>query len=233
MLDNGDGAVRSGKSGFPVANIPANCSGTVAFANKESQTTLPVKSYQLVIDSCSVIEQSSGEMEMHLALIVDGYKFVETGYDFRQLPNSQSQLALPEWALESSASPVSLTSFYLDNDSYALGVLFNDGSAKVVAFEDGEHYIPVTQDGRFNLMSPESCSEGSWYSEDLDTLPSAYVDDAVAGEFGMNSCNMSGILLNCNLLLSLDELATFFISLEDVSPEESRTLRIADFAISQ
>ncbi|MBO7294887.1 MAG: hypothetical protein J6U65_05680 [Bacteroidaceae bacterium] len=44
-----------------------------------------------------MIEQSSGEMEMHLALIVDGYKFVETGFNFNQLPNSIAQLALPEW----------------------------------------------------------------------------------------------------------------------------------------
>ena len=140
MLDNGDGAVRSGKAGFPSALIPANCSGTVTFERKESQTTLPVKPYQLVIDSCRVIEQSSGEMEMHLALIVDGYKFVETGFNFNQLPNSIAQLALPEWALESQPTTlVSLSSRRFDGyDVPLITLLFSDGSEKLLSIPDME-----------------------------------------------------------------------------------------------
>lgn len=127
--------------------------------------------------------------------------------------------------------PVSLTPVYVDgDDAYALGVLFDDDSTKFVSF-DGDKYIPVSQEGMLSLMSPESCSQGSWHSEDMGNIPSAYVDDAFAGEFGMNSCSMNGDNLNCNLLLSLDESATFYLSLEDIEPGHSNTFQVGDFEV--
>lgn len=74
-------------------------------------------------------------MEMHLALIVDGYKFVETGFNFNQLPNSRAQLALPEWRLEQPASPVSLGSTSPEGESGNTTVTMSDGSVYLICQE--------------------------------------------------------------------------------------------------
>lgn len=126
--------------------------------------------------------------------------------------------------------PVSLTPVYVGDNLYALGVLFDDNSTKIVSFE-GNLYLPISQEGIIYLMSPESCSQGSWYSEDLKVIPSAFVDGDIAGEFGMNACSMNGDLLNCNLLLSLDESATFCLSLEDMEPAFSHSFLVRDFEV--
>lgn len=142
-------------------------------------------------------------------------------------------ITLPITIVKENADPVpiSLTPVFVDGDnSYALGVLFDDDSAKLISF-DGNKYIPISQEGMLILMSPESCSQGSWASEDMNEIPSAYVGDDIAGEFGMNSCSMSSDMLNCNLLLSLDESATFYLSLEDIEPNYSNTFQISDFEI--
>ena len=208
MLDNGDGAVRSGKAGFPGANIPANCSGTVTFERKESQTTLPVKSYQLVIDSCSVIDQQSGEMEMHLALIVDGYKFAQTGYYFRYLPNSIAQLALPEWELVSQpASPVRL-----DVDGYWLAGYEFEGDERVYAYGRGadKSFIGVGDDGIWVRVSEVSQGQYSCVLDDLAKIPAdevtenPYDEDDVVLEVDVTGTDPETSQLICNIRLISD-----------------------------
>ena len=198
MLDNGDGAVRCGLNGFPSANIPANCSGTVTFADKQSQSTLPVKSYQLVIDSCSVIDQQSGEMEMHLALIVDGYKFVQTGYNFRQLPNSQAQLALPEWELISEpATPVRLITILNEYDgSYPLGVEMSDGSYRALVDPSQSNYVIASgeTDGVLVVDVPGSCDGDLGITTYEQEFSEAVKQDyqTLGCSYGFNSCSVQG-----------------------------------------
>lgn len=127
--------------------------------------------------------------------------------------------------------PVGLTPVYVDvDDQYALGVLFDDDSTKLVSF-DGDQYIPGSQEGIIILTSPESCSQGAWYSEDMYAIPSTYVGSVIAGEFGMNSCSMSSDILSCNLLLSLNDSATFYLSLENIEPVSSNNFQIGDFEV--
>ena len=207
MLDNGDGAVRCGLNGFPSANIPANCSGTVTFANKQSQSTLPVKSYQLVIDSCSVIDQQSGEMEMHLALIVDGYKFAQTGFYFRYLPNSIAQLALPEWELVSV--PTTLISLDVDDNSL-VGYEF-DGDYRVLTYIVGsaENYIAVVDDSI--AMRISEVSEGQ-YSCVIDE-ESLRIDSSVDNPYDVDEATVQVVVtghgpgqsdLICDIIIQSD-----------------------------
>ena len=223
MLDNGDGAVRSGKGGFPGANIPANCSGTVTFERKESQTTLPVKSYQLVIDSCSVIDQQSGEMEMHLALIVDGYKFNQTGYYFRYLPNSIAQLALPEWELVSQpASPVSLGSIEIDPGlDLALTVVYSDNTQKVV-LTDADHYKTTSSVGPgFDLS--DGCDSITPYAEEL---PDGLAGETVEGNFYWGSCQMDGVIPKGVIIMEFGD----YVAEYDASDNEDASFLYAPLA---
>lgn len=229
LLDNGDGAVRSGKAGFPGAYIPANCSGTVTFERKEPQTTLPVKPYQLVIDSCRVIEQSSGEMEMHLALIVDGYKFVETGFNFNQLPNSTAQLALPEWKLESQpASPVSLIPIDVSNNKKAAAVQYSDGTKKLLTNAAGDTMYIVNNEGYCFMYAPEDCDDTAMtfdndtsVEQGVDTIPySAYLD----------SCSLADDMISGNVVLIVDGVS-FVKSNVSAEPADSFRILMQDFVL--
>ena len=190
MLDNGDGAVRCGVSGFPSANIPANCSGSVTFSNKESQSTLPVKSYQLVIDSCSVIDQQSGEMEMHLALIVDGYKFYQTGFNYRHLPNEQAQLALPEWdVLPEPGTPVSLVSSEDEDRDPTVGVLYSNGVIRPLYLSSADPSQNILLDIDQIVVFVGDCGG-------VVTCPTIGIEllpDSVEGEFSTDSCSTTGV----------------------------------------
>lgn len=144
-------------------------------------------------------------MEMHLALIVDGYKFVETGFNFNQLPNSIAQLALPEWALDSQpASPVSLVT---GRDT--LGVEYSDGSVKTVGVNQAGEIVSIYQDDTTIYASSEGCDSGISLTEG-----SSLGDDHALATVSFGACSVSGNTMNANVAITIDGV-TFVSELLD------------------
>lgn len=181
-------------------------------------------------------------MEMHLALIVDGYKFIETGYNFNQLPNSIAQLALPEWKLQ-SRDLVSLTTMHVTgtephSEFDCLAVLMSDGSTVPLCFN--EEGIVNVESNQLPADLNESCDDPPHIDGliTFDDIPNASIgyEDCYHVIMEWNTCQMTGDdTANASILLRLfdfgfgDELGSLVSNQISLSNYDTTNIPLSSF----
>lgn len=168
-----------------------------------------------------------------MALVVDGNTFVQTGWRFLVLPNSQQQVALPFWELQSQPTPVSLTSIECDApDDYGLGVEMSDGSIKAVVLPDTNNLVyNCAIDSMvisFGVDCQDSVGAGECTQANSNAMTSEH--DPVVGNISYYSCSMPATKLNCRVAIEIAGV-TFVSNEINVSPEDMDSIAFADFEI--
>lgn len=158
-----------------------------------------------------------------MALVVDGNTFVQTGWRFLVLPNSQQQIALPFWELQEQPTPVSLVT-----GRNTLGVEYSDGNIKTVGISQAGEIVSIYQDDDTIFASSEGCELGLSLSEG-----SSLGDDHALATVSFGSCSVNENTMNANVAITIEGV-TFVSELLDWEGDPgqwSAMLNVSNFDI--
>lgn len=171
-----------------------------------------------------------------MALVVDGKTFVQTGWRFLVLPNSQQQIALPFWELQSQPTPVSLTNVLCDenNGTYCLACEMSDGSTPLVLIHD--EYGAMEDEGNFEVGIPSQCSDDDFsYGNPVaaqDIADAIEEHGSIVATPSFNTCSMVGSNLETKIVLTIDGVSLISTK-EACAIDENHTWNTADFGLMQ
>ena len=163
-----------------------------------------------------------------MALVVDGNTFVQTGWRFLVLPNSQQQVALPFWELQSQPTPVSLVTVNPSGSLYLIGVRYSDDTTKLVSGPELHETFECGSDGAMYFNNHEDCSDTELTLSSDYVIPAGYA--LVPYRAYIDSCNLNENIISGSLIMEIDG-AVFKCEGWSKRPQDDLTVTMENFVL--